>query len=318
MNQLGMTLGVAGYYKFEAFKADSAGNEIPGTRRVVADWFPNLITDFGLNRSLTNGSFDMMTTCKVGSGSTAPAFTDTALVSQVATTASVVANTLAVTASAPYYGYRRRTYRFGTGVAAGNLSEVGISGSSGSLFSRALIADSGGSPTTLTILSDEILDVTYELRLYAPTTDTVTVVTEDGVDYTFTVRAALANTVAWCGASVTLLGSALHRIACSVYPAASTISAAITGQPSGTPSAQIIGEEPYTGTAAAASNTFRISGGLTDFNVTGGIGAILIGNDGTNNTSSFKFQIGCSPPLPKDSTKTIAIDFTLSLARVTP
>jgi hypothetical protein len=51
------------------------------------------------------------------------------------------------------------------------LSEVGVGSSSnhvGAVCSRALILDLEGNPTTLTILVDEILDVTYVLRVYIP------------------------------------------------------------------------------------------------------------------------------------------------------
>jgi hypothetical protein len=59
---------VAGYYKLEAVKLDKAGNEV--SRRVVADWFPNLITNQGLNRMGANA--DYLSNCQVGSGSDAP------------------------------------------------------------------------------------------------------------------------------------------------------------------------------------------------------------------------------------------------------
>ena len=54
---------------------------------------------------------------------------------------------------------------------------IGWAASGTTLFSRALILDNGGSPTTITILSNEYLDIVYEYRVYPP----------EGADYTGTV-----------------------------------------------------------------------------------------------------------------------------------
>ena len=142
-------------------------------------WFPNIITDQGLNARGSQSSILGQT--QVGSGTDAPATTDTALQSFVASTTTTQDSSSAAQASPPYYGRVRVTRRFAEGVAAGNLSEVGIGyGTSGSisdptnarpLFSRALILDALGDPTTITVLSNEILDVTYELRNYPPLVD---------------------------------------------------------------------------------------------------------------------------------------------------
>lgn len=158
--------GVAGFYKIEAVRVDQDGQEIG--RRVVADWFENLITNQGLDRLGGDYVSDTIRYCLVGSGSTAPTNGDTQLVSAVASTSTQQVSTSGAQPSAPYFGWQRKTYRFGAGVAAGNLSEVGIGwGPSGAvLFSRALIRDGSGNPTTITVLADEILDVTYELRNY--------------------------------------------------------------------------------------------------------------------------------------------------------
>ena len=59
---------------------------------------------------------------------------------------------------------------------------------------RALILDGGGSPTTLTILSDETLDVTYTIRVYPPTTDVTGSITLDGVSYGYTIRPCNVST----------------------------------------------------------------------------------------------------------------------------
>lgn len=186
--------GVAGFYKIEAIRVDPNGEEI--SRRVVADWFENLITNQGLDRLATNYANENFPYCLVGSGATAPANGDTALVSPVASTSTQLSTSSGAQPSAPYYGYWRRQYRFGTGVAAGNLAEVGVGwGPSGNvLFSRALIKDSSGNPTTITVLADEILDVTYEVRNYPFLTGLAGSFVIGSTTYTTEMRAANVTT----------------------------------------------------------------------------------------------------------------------------
>jgi hypothetical protein len=172
---------LAGRYKIEAFDV------VTGQHRVVADWFDNVITDIGLESMATGGPIQA---CRVGSGSAAPLATDTQLQSQIASTSSVNSFADGSTSSSPYYRWFRRTYRFAIGAAAGNITEVGVGwGSSGAtLFSRALIKDGNGTPTSITVLSTEVLDVTYELRVYVSEADTVQTINISGTNYTFTLR----------------------------------------------------------------------------------------------------------------------------------
>lgn len=314
----------AGRFKLEAFKTDADGNEIPGTRRVAAEWFSNLITDAGLDLMGTqrgwgnNGQW--LYACGVGSGSTVPAFTDTALVAQVARTASKQADTNGAQGSAPYFGWRRITYRFATGVAAGNLSEVGIFSAmtGGTCCSRALIVDGSGSPTTITVLSDETLDVTYELRNYPPTTDSTwtanLTINGTSITHSGTVRASLVTTSScWKftessdadGGIITIRSSS----SCRVF--STTTLGSITGQPSGTSS-------PQSNTTASSyvNGTFArnhtLTYGLTDGNVTGGIGSITI------STLLGAYQANFSPVIPKDGTKVFTLGVRVSWGRYTP
>ncbi|HIQ53190.1 MAG TPA: hypothetical protein EYH51_08015, partial [Pseudomonas pachastrellae] len=174
-----------GWYKFEAVRPD-------GTKRVLADWFPNLITDAGLERMASNS--DWLGYCQVGSGNNPPNVLDTALANRVGSSNTAQASASGAQAEEPYFCWQRRTVRFAEGVAAGNLSEVGMGWtSSGNLFSRALILDSEGNPTTITVAADEILDVTYEFRFYPRLTDVTGSVTLTGNiagTYDYVMRAA--------------------------------------------------------------------------------------------------------------------------------
>jgi hypothetical protein len=113
-----------GFYKLEAVKLD-------GTRRVLTDWFPNLITNGGLDRIGVSSTY--LDYCHVGSGNTAPANTDTGLATPVASTITSTSTT-GIQGSSPYYTWQTIVYTFGLGVAAGNLAEVGVGWSASNGF----------------------------------------------------------------------------------------------------------------------------------------------------------------------------------------
>ena len=99
-----------------------------------------------------------------------------------------------------YFWYYERVYSFGAGDAEGNLSEVGIGiqEATGGLFSRALILDGEGDPTTITVLDDEYLYVTYELRRYVSIVDVKGTVTLRGTVHDYVSRPAhITNSNYW-------------------------------------------------------------------------------------------------------------------------
>lgn len=187
----GPRVGLAGYFKLEKYKTAANGDVIEESKEVCADWFPNLILNQGLDL-LGSASTQLTIFCRTGSGSTTPANTQTALVSQIASSSTYQASSFGTNNTvSPYYGWRRVTYRFIAGVSTGNISEVGVGGGATTLlFSRALVLDGLGAPTTITVLSDEVLDVTYENRSYPDLTDhsgSFTLGTEGG-SYDYTIR----------------------------------------------------------------------------------------------------------------------------------
>lgn len=297
----GLTVGTRGRYKIEAIC------KFTGKRRVLADWFENLITTNGGN--LLSGN-NFLQTCCVGSGNAAPALTDTALQTLVGSTTTTTANTNSNTGSAPWAGITSTTYRFAAGVATGNLAEVGVGVTSTNLLSRALILDGGGSPTTITVLGSEALDVTYQLYNYAPTADVTGVVTIAGVNYNYTLRAALANaTVAW-----SILDSETSALrAPTVYNGAI---GAVTSSPTGTAATGAIAS-----TNAYSAGSFQRVGtatfDLTAGNVAGGISAALVAW-GSVSGRRGQFQIGFSPAIPKDGTKVLTLTFQLNWAINSP
>ncbi|WP_180122972.1 hypothetical protein [Acinetobacter sp. YH12086] len=131
-------------------------------------WSNNLVLDAGLNR-MSVGTW--INRCCVGTGNSDPNAGQTMLDSFVASTTSPK-NGLAVanTSVAPYYYGYRLTWVFAIGTATGNLSEVGLGWGDNNLWNRALLRDAAGNPTTITVLSDESLEIIAEVRCYPSAT----------------------------------------------------------------------------------------------------------------------------------------------------
>ncbi len=176
--------------------------------------FDNLILNNGLNRftatSITTTS--AMNRICIGTGTIAPDVNQTALQSFSASTIATSANVYQSSTNSlngTLYSVTSTRLRFLVGTLNGNYSEIGAGWSDTQLFSRALILDVNGNPTTITVLSDEALDVTYTLRMYIPQTDFNTSVTITGVgtDIPLTIRPAIVRVGHSTSASTTNIGN---------------------------------------------------------------------------------------------------------------
>jgi hypothetical protein len=310
-------IGYAGFYKLDVLNPDK-------TLKKSTGWFPNLITNNGLD--LLSSSLVLNTVC-VGTGNTAPAFTDTALVAQVGATTNIVGGSETVQGSAPYYGTTNQEWQFPQGAAAGNLAEVGVGSASNNLLSRALILDGGGNPTTITVLPNEFLNVTYSLRMVVPTSDVVGSVLLSGVTYNYTIRASRAATAShnfgWLprrfnpgfisNTQGVMTGSCIRVTN-------GTINESITGFPSGTSIQNGSGSS-----SAYVAGTFNRAStytwGINEGNI--GITAMEVQYGGYQPVGSAfqiggrgSWQIGFDAPIPKDNTKQLTLNFNVAVARV--
>ena len=299
MKPIQRNIGLEGYFTLKVIRPD-------GTVRKSLT-FKNLILNAGLNRM---GTGDIVNAVQVGSGSTAPVVTDTALQSYVAGTYTLRGNEYGYQSSTPYFGWTRVTYRFAEGDAAGNLSEVGVGWDiSGSLFSRALIVDSLGAPTTITVLSDEVLDVTYELRLYPPLTDATFDITISGVTYACVLRPGLVNSSAWEPRNIFSHGATYeYSLFCWTGDLGTMFES-----PSGTNFGYVGSTyEPYSNNSL--KRRFNVKWDLDAGNHADKIKSMSMWQD---YPSLGNWQVSFTPVIPKDETKELNLPFEISWARKT-
>jgi hypothetical protein len=196
-----MSVGLEGRYFIELIDAK--------TQQVKQTWsFKNLIVNQALDSmSLQSGSSvtNLTNWAAVGGGATPPAATDVALVSEFSgrtNTAGGFADTIIAftgsVASGSYAGFRR-TRLFTETQGNGVIAEIGMFNTStgNTLFSRALILDVSGSPTTITKTSADQLRATYEFRAYAPFEDVTGSFTWGATTYDYTIRPVNVGRVEW-------------------------------------------------------------------------------------------------------------------------
>lgn len=164
--------GLGGHFTIHKGTLDD--NDEPVTREYVTD-FDNMVLDTGLQRIGIND--DWMDWLHLGSGITAPAPLQNSLAN-----ATYKGNTLApystltphtrhgVNTEDPLnpYCWITRVFRVPPRGENRTYAELGVGWNESNLFSRTLIKDPSGGQNTITILGDEYLDVTYEVRMYVP------------------------------------------------------------------------------------------------------------------------------------------------------
>lgn len=295
-------------------------NSRTGRRRFLAE-FDNLITDAGINGIGSQGG--LAAACYVGSGGAEPLFTDTTMNAFVAATASVQSSSSSAGVEPDYWVSQSRTYRFAEGAAAGNLAEVGVASGTNPgtaiLWSRALIVDGLGIPTTLTILSDEFLDVTYTVQ-FKPSTlvDDTYQVDIQGVTTDVISRPARVGTVnVWSNATVARGGFATRS---DFLPTTRVYSGAIgliTSSPGGSAGVfSSMANEAYS--QGSLQRDASYTWGLTQGNVGGvrSVEALLGDQPFGQGHGSWQFEL--NPVIPKDGTKIMSLSFRHTWARFVP
>lgn len=306
------------------------------------DWFPNLITNMGLdslglNTALISspGFYKGRLCCErcwIGSaGTPAPAFTDTAMNAVLAPTAGAAifgTPSRGVQTILPYYARKTFTYRFTPTGSIRSVRELGTffrTGSSGVpagltpntdyMFNHALVLDGLGNPTVIDLQGDETLDVIYELRVYPLQADTNYSVTITNVGLVnCTMRACRLNTNDQANNVGDAIAGQNHATGGSGQAAAfSGVSdlGPITGTPTGgqnNPNSvanQILAYTPgsYNRTVVYRWDLTDGSSSFTCFECPSGTGNV---------------QVKCNPVIPKTSANILILNVNFQWARRDP
>lgn len=303
----------------------NSGVWVPGKDIITGqtDPFKNIITNTGLDALASNPLTELIDHCHCGTGTNTEAAGDSTLQTHVAYTATVQSSSEGVQSSAPYYAYRNQTLRFGEGVAEGVIAEVGFgpSSSNANLFSRARVKDGGGSPTTITVLSNEWLDVSYQVRNYpdhintdGTPNDGTGSIDISGTTYNYTVRPALVNSVTYQRPDFTAQYATATSVYGTVYGSDAALGA-VTANPSATLSGNITSSNSGAANATYNTGTYNrdvtYTLGLTAGNLTGGIKAYLF------LTGFGGYQILLDAAIPKDATKVLTLVANIAWTRAT-
>ena len=304
--------GLAAEYRIVARK--------PGSKkeRVLADWFPNLITDSGLDSLATSG---WKTYCHVGTGTLTPSTSDSSLQTPIASTAAR-SNVVNTNAGAPsYYSQSSVDYTFPVG--AGTYTEVGVSNKAHTdgtqvLFSRALIVDGGGNPTSITVLADEYLVVTYRIRMYPPLGDSTGSIGIGSDSHNYTIRARRVDNFNFWGRALENAGvsfafnSAGNYLGGTTYP-----SGLLSLTASSSPGALYDSSSSDFANIAYVPGNYEVLGTVRiPFGASNGAGYIRrlewrkVDNGGTSYTWGW-YQCEFVPDVSKDSN--IQLTFTLGM-----
>jgi hypothetical protein len=295
----------------------TVGSKARGIRQICE--FENLILDNGLNR-LGNSTPSPFGWFVVGTGTSVPTATQTALDTFRAAVSLSNGTHTFVDGSEPY-SQSMHSSRFNEGVASGNLTEIGVGyvqsaalgASTQNLFSRALILDNAGQPTSITVLSDEYLDVEYTIRVYPSLVDTSGTIEVTGSGtHAWVARASEINT--W---NCTILWSNGFNMVGGIFFYTGNIGT-VYQAPSGTSAtgATSMTQYPY------ENNSFTKKGygtaSLTTGNVAGGlVNSVRWINNPANNAKSVACQVQFTPGIPKTNSSTLRLGFSYSWARKT-
>ena len=222
---------LSGEYKLVIKHADGSETD--------TGWFPNLILNSGLDLigHGTASSYGV-----VGTGTSTPIAAQTQLDAKIGSYGNFVYIGTSVSTGSPAY-IRTLTdaYQWAQGGIVGTISEIGIGPNTTGLglFSRALILDSLGSPTTISLISTDQLTAYYALTITPPVTDTTGSFVVAGVTYTYTMR--LATAANFASYPYLVINGSLPSLGQATAYGSDAVLGAITGQPTATSAASIIG-----------------------------------------------------------------------------
>lgn len=278
--------------------------------------FCNTITNLGLDRVGTTAL--NLTSAYVGTGTNPAAVTDTTMGTYKATSSGALYRTRSYAVAPDWFAQEAITFTFPVGTATGNLTEVGVGWSNlpaNALWSRELTVDSSGNPVTITVLSDEILEVVYSLRQYIDVTDHTGSFTLNDITYNYTARTFGVGTI-----EVNTLRGMQNPTMSSAYRNVTALSAFTAASPF-VGGVDLAGTPTYT-YPAYVPGSFTLGGvtsvGLTTWNHVDGINGLVVTTGGSPSLMSTRTQYLLSAPIPKTNLNTMTFTWSSSWGRHTP
>jgi len=309
----GSSTGVEGHYKIAIKKPDGTIDKPFGDR-----WHKNVITDQALQGFMNTLDFGQgISSCVVGTGNTTPTVADTSLVAQ-AMSAGFGSGSSSID-PAPPYAYTGTCYftfaaRTGTNIT---LSEIGIKSSNGIMFSRALIVDVGGNPTTLTLLVGEILIVTYQFTMTPNIEDQTGTFVLNGTTHTWVLRPQNVNNSYYSGSWPT--APDLQQYSSQTYMCTDFVLGPITSSPSHS-ALQGLTQNRTDGPPGSYYREFYVSATITQCNFTNGISgwksrSLGCHVDGSGSATGWSYQCSIDPPIMKTADDLFTMRYRTTITR---
>lgn len=313
-------------YRIQVFGAgsDPLKNDAP---RIDTGFFDNILTDSLFNSWIGGTSTTMdscVSYCGVGSGSSTPAANNTTI-TQIGTRATRFSRT---TSNSSLTNTATCQYRFSAGQIVGTIAEVALftNSTGGNTNTRALIKDSGGTPTTITLTSADTLYITWRCSCTIPSSDLTGTLSISGVSYNYSMRP--------CNFTATIGGGSISNI---FIPTANDGSMGAssgfglgymgayatqtlgsnTSSPAGTgffSSQGSVGS--YTTGSLARTITYTLT--PSQGNTGSGIGSLIFASVAGSSGAGFQVSIAAvsgGGTIPKDNTKTFVLPVTYTFGR---
>lgn len=295
-----LTFGIQGEFTVSVIGPDGQVKESSTTKNLILD---NLLEAIRA-KSDASSIYYSTQTFRVGTGTTPPTASDLTLQSTLASRAvSSTPTQVAITSDGTNWRTESTIQTdFSVGAVVGNITELGwfVAGMkpntlTNEVYSRTLIKDSQGNPTTLTVTSTDVLRVSYKLVMTGPDADVTGTLTLAGNSYNYTIRRPTPSVVAvWAF----LDGSSASSNAAYV---GGTFGAAGQNPSGGTLlTATALVEQG----ASAGERRFTITV-PTNVNGSAGISMILLGN-------YMKIQFSPAVPKTTDDALKLLVNYTIA------
>lgn len=299
-------LSVKGRFKPVVLNSD-------GTIKTEGEWQKNIVLDNFFDR-LNSQSF-VFNAISVGTGNSAPSVSQTKLDNWIAAT-----NTNSITSSNPDpYSLWTGSYQFdfNQGAVVGNIAELGLTFSTATnsdVVTRALFVDGVGQPTTISVNSDELLRIFYELEIAFDPGIQTNIITIDGISTT--VSGYLCGRSSMDFRTGGIAGSARYEVfsdGVDISTILDELKILTTTNPSFIASSVLFSAENMSLSGNLTQNVidgyiFTISAGVSAGNFALGISHLYVAN-------RIRYMLQFDPPIPKTDQDILEFDFRFKWIR---